>query len=97
MLAIIQAWSMAMYRDVEKGFGVLDPILHVFIGGFQLPALTVISRMSGQYGDYAAMGVSPLPVFAVTAVLICIIWTPGVFIPFNAGSEEHAELASLSR
>jgi hypothetical protein len=97
VLAVIQAWSMAMYRDVERGFGVLDPILHVFIGGFQLPALTVISRMSGQYGDYASLGVSPLPVFAVAAALLCIIWTRGVFTPFNTSSEEPAELAALGR
>ena len=36
--AVAQAWSMAMYRDVEQGLGVLDPVLHVFVGGFQLPA-----------------------------------------------------------
>src|SRR5205814_3190675 len=47
IFSVAQAWSMAMYRDVERGLGVLDPILHVFIGGLQLPALTVLSRMSG--------------------------------------------------
>jgi hypothetical protein len=74
--AVAQAWAMAMSRDVEGGFGVLNPILHVFIGGFQLPALTVLSRMSnGQYGDYAAAGVSPLPIFAVVAALIFVIWS----------------------
>src|SRR5208337_468394 len=72
--AVAQAWSMAMYRDVERGFGILDTVLHVFIGGFQLPALTVFARMSGAYGDYAAFGVSPLPVFAVVAALIWVVW-----------------------
>jgi hypothetical protein len=73
--AIVQAWSMAMYRDVERGLGVLDPVLHVFIGGFQLPILTVFARMGGQYGDYAGLGVSPLPILAVVAALICWIWS----------------------
>jgi hypothetical protein len=73
--AVTQAWSMAMYRDVERGLGVLDPLLHVFIGGFQLPALTVLSRMGGQYGDYAASGVSPLPILAVVAAVVCCIWS----------------------
>lgn len=97
VFAVAQAWSMAMFRDVERGFGVLDPIVHIFIGGFQLPALMVISRMSGQYGDYAALGVSPLPVFAVAAALICIIWSRGLTTPASIELEEHAELAALSR
>jgi len=73
--AVAQAWSMAMFRDVERGLGLLDPILHVFIGGFQLPALTVLSRMQGQYGDYAASGVSPLPILMVVAAIVGVIWT----------------------
>ena len=73
--AVAQAWSMAMYRDVERGWGVLDPVLQVFIGGFQLPLLTVLSRLSGQYGDYSSMGVSPLPIFAVLGAVIFVIWS----------------------
>jgi hypothetical protein len=94
--AVIQAWSMAMFRDVERGFGVLDPIMHVFIGGFQLPALTVISRMSGQYGDYASLGVSPLPVFTVTAALLLIIWSRRTPSPAGIDVEQHAEFAAVS-
>jgi hypothetical protein len=74
-LAVAQAWCMAMYRDVERGFGVLESILHVLIGGFQLPLLTVLSRMGVQYGDYAAGGVSPLPLFVLTGVLVFGIWS----------------------
>jgi len=73
--AVAQAWSMAMYRDVERGFGVLDPILHVFIGGFQLPALTVLSHMNGQYGDYTSSGVSALPILALVTALLAIVWS----------------------
>jgi hypothetical protein len=73
-VAVAQAWSMAMYRDVERGFGVLDPVLHVFIGGLQLPVLTVLSRMNA-YGDYAASGVSPLPILAVVAAVVFVIWS----------------------
>jgi hypothetical protein len=72
--AVAQAWSMAMYRDVERGLGVLEPILHVFLGGFQLPMLSVISRMKGQFGDYTANGASPLPMFALAGALIFVIW-----------------------
>jgi hypothetical protein len=78
IIAVAQAWSMAMSRDVERGLGVLDPVLHIFIGGFQIPLLTVLSRMSsGQYGDYAFPGVSPLPIFAVVAALIFVVWSSG--------------------
>jgi hypothetical protein len=73
-LSVAQGWSMAMYRDVERGLGVLDPVLHVFLGGFQLPLLTVISRISGPHAEYFAQGVSPLPLFALAAVLLFGIW-----------------------
>jgi hypothetical protein len=67
-----------MYRDVERGLGVLDPVLHVFLGGFQLPVLTVLSRIGGGL-EYVGRGVSPLPVFALAAVVIAGIWSPWLF------------------
>jgi hypothetical protein len=67
---------MAMYRDVESGLGLLEPILRVFIGGLQLPALTVFGRMGAQYGDYAASGISPLPLFLLLAAVLFGIWSP---------------------
>jgi len=76
VLAVTQAWCLAMYRDVERGRGMLEPILHVFTGGFQLPWLTTLSRMAGQYGDYFEHGVSVFPVFALTAALLFGIWSP---------------------
>ncbi len=76
VLSVFQSWALAMYRDVERGLGVLEPVLRVLFGGFQLPALNVLARMGGQYGDYFAQGVSPLPLFALTAAVIFGIWTP---------------------
>jgi hypothetical protein len=73
--ALAQGWSMAMYRDVERGLGALEPLLHVFVGGFQLPVLANLSRMGGQYGDYAELGVSPLPVFALAAAVLFGVWS----------------------
>jgi hypothetical protein len=77
--AITEAWCMAMYRDVERGLGALDPLAHIFTGGFQLPVLTVLSRLT-QYADYTGRGVSPLPLFALTGAAIYGIWA------FGAGS-----------
>ncbi len=96
--AVAQAWSMAMYRDVERGFGVLDPILHVFIGGFQLPVLTVLARMSGQYGDYTSLGVSPLPIFSLVAAVTVVIWSRqlgSAAVP-GAGIEEQSPMAAVA-
>jgi hypothetical protein len=72
--SLTQAWCMAMYRDVERGFGVLEPVFHVFLGGFQLPWLTVISRIEGLIEEYAPSGPSPLPLFALTAAVLYALW-----------------------
>jgi Glycosyl transferase family 2 len=74
ILSFTESWCLAMHRDVESGSGLLNPILHVFIGGFELPALTTISNMS-QYSDYLKSGaVSPLPLFVLTTAFLFIVW-----------------------
>jgi len=73
VVSIAQAWCMAMYRNVERGLGVLDPVLHVLLGGFQLPALTVLSRME-PYREFFGAGASPLPLFALTAAVLYALW-----------------------
>jgi hypothetical protein len=74
VLAVTQAWCLAMYRDVERGYGLLEPIIHVFTEGFQLPALTTFSRFGGQYGELARTGISPLPIFALAAAVLFGVW-----------------------
>jgi hypothetical protein len=89
--SVTLSWCLAMHRDVERGFGVLDPLLHVFVGGFELPLLTTVSRMRDSFGEILARGVSPLPVLALTAVVICGIWRR------PAGpAAKHAETLSRS-
>ncbi|MEJ7607143.1 MAG: hypothetical protein WKF37_12970 [Bryobacteraceae bacterium] len=61
--SVAQSWSMAMYRDVERGLGVLDPLARTALGGFELPVLTVIGRMGGQFREYFPYGTSPLFLF----------------------------------
>lgn len=75
LAAVGQAWCMAMYRDVERGLGLLDPVARIATGGFQLPVLTVLSRLGAQYGDYFQNGTSPLFLFAMTAGIVFAIWT----------------------
>jgi hypothetical protein len=93
VLSIAEAWSMAMYRDVERGLGVLDPILHVFIGGFQLPALTTLSRMGDQFGEFVANGVSPLPIFALSGAIIYGLWA-SFSRPPSCSSEQSGGIIS---
>ena len=97
VLAVGEAWSMAMYRDVERGFGVLDPVLHVFLGGFQLPSLTVLSRMKDQFGEYIGNGVSPLPVFAVVAAVVWVIWSRQSASVKPQTRVEQPDLVAVSR
>ncbi|MCC7162896.1 MAG: hypothetical protein IT331_10420 [Anaerolineae bacterium] len=76
VFSIVLSWSLAMYRDVERGFGLLEPLLHVFTGGLQLPWLTTLSRMGSTYGDYFAAGVSPLPILLLVTALLFGLWVP---------------------
>jgi hypothetical protein len=79
VLSIVESWSLAMYRDVERGLGLLEPVLHVLGGGFQLPAMTTLSRLGTTYGDYFAQGASPLPLFLLTAVILYGIWSTRIW------------------
>jgi hypothetical protein len=83
LFSFTESWCLAMYRDVERGLGVLDPILHVFSGGFQLPALTTLSRMGSQYGGFFEHGVSPLPLFVLTAAILYGVWSPRFSSRYN--------------
>lgn len=86
VLAVAQAWCLAMYRDVERGLGVLEPVIRIVIGGPQLPVLTVLSRMGGQYGNYFEHGVSPLFLFALAAALLYCLWMPTAPGPSRSSS-----------
>lgn len=75
VLSVTESWCLAMHRDVERGLGVLDPILHVFLGGFKLPILLVLARLSGgQFHEALAHGTSPLPLFALVAAILYSVW-----------------------
>jgi hypothetical protein len=78
VLSVMESWCLAMHRDVERGFGVLDPMLHVLIGGLKLPVLTTLSQLGNQFGEFVANGVSPLPLFMLTAAILYGIWAPAL-------------------
>ena len=73
VLSVWESWCLAMYRDVERGLGVLEPIVNVLLNGFQLPLLTTLSRIGGSDSSYSG---SPLPLFVLTGILLYGLWAP---------------------
>ncbi len=76
VFSVAWAWSLAMYRDVESGFGMLNPIGHVLIGGFRLPVLDTFGNLGGIFGTFVEGGVSPLPLMLLAAAILTVIWLP---------------------
>jgi hypothetical protein len=76
LAAVIVTWPMAMYREVERPLGVLDPVARTMTGGFALPALNTLSQTGGQYGDFFSKGVTPLALFVVAGAMIYGLWSP---------------------
>ena len=70
MASAAQAWAIAMYRDVERGLGVLDPLLNASLGVFTLPALIVLSRLVGRFGDWSL----PLIVLSALYLIAALCW-----------------------
>jgi hypothetical protein len=74
VLSIALTWCLAMYREVERPLGVLDPVLRTLVDGFQLPVLRTLDRTGGAYGGLGADGTSPLALFALAAALVACVW-----------------------
>jgi hypothetical protein len=73
---VIISWSVSMARE-----SVPVSLSHLFHGNFELPLLTVLRKMSGAYSPFLAEHPSPLPVFAVVALLLWLIWRPARLQP----------------
>ncbi len=67
-------WCLAMYREVERPLGVLDPVARTLVEGFQLPVLETLEKTGGAYGGLGAGGTSPLPLLVFAAALIAVVW-----------------------
>ncbi len=68
VLAMYWSWCLAMYRDVEQGFGIFESVKHITLEGFRLPWLTTLERM-GFIRDASAV-----PLLVLAAVVILLIW-----------------------
>jgi hypothetical protein len=73
VFSVVQAWSMAMYRDVERAFGLADPILRFLLAGPQLPTLQRLSLME-PFRELFPNGPSPLGLFAVAGAVLAVLW-----------------------
>ncbi len=72
ILALYWSWCLAMYRDVELGLGVLEPVKHITLEGFRLPWMTTLGRMG-----FIPDGTSVIPLFVVIGAIIWTMWNVG--------------------
>jgi hypothetical protein len=72
IVATYWSWCLAMYRDVEQGLGVLEPVRHITLEGFRLPWLTTLGKMG-----YVADGASAIPLLVVCGAIIWTLWSVG--------------------
>ena len=70
-LSFVISWSIAMVRSQGS---VFENVERVLVEGFQLPWLTVMTKMSAQYLPWYKGTVSVLPIFALCGAAIWMIW-----------------------
>lgn len=71
LVSLVISWSLAMARNQGT---VFDNVLRVFTEGFQLPWLTVLSKMSAQYLPWMEGKPSALPWMMLWAGLLWLVW-----------------------
>lgn len=70
--SIYWSWSLAMYRDVEQGLGILEAVKTITLTGPQLPWLMTLKRLG-----YAPDFLSAWIIFFIGAILLAMIWVVG--------------------
>jgi len=70
VVATYWSWCLALYRDVEQGWGVIESLIHVTLQGPRLPWLTVLERM-GYVSDGRLITVALL---AVCGGIVWALW-----------------------
>jgi hypothetical protein len=87
IFGVYWSWCLAMYRDVEQGFGVFEAIKHITLEGFRLPWLTTLERMG------FVQNAPVIPLFLVCAAMIWILWSVGKqSLKAQFGSEQKVML-----
>jgi hypothetical protein len=71
LMSLVIGWSLAMVRSQGT---VLENVQRAMVEGFQLPWLTVVSKMSAQYLPWLQGRPSALPWLVLWGVLIFMVW-----------------------
>jgi len=66
---MVISWSVSMARE-----DVPTSLMRVFLRGFELPWLTVLEKTASGYAPFLANGVSAIPIFCLTAVVLWLLW-----------------------
>lgn len=72
VFAIYGSWCLAMYRDVEHGLGVIEPVIHVTSEGFQFPWLTTLKNMG--YFPPDSSGVAVFLLLVLVGAFLWLLW-----------------------
>jgi hypothetical protein len=69
-VATYWSWCLAMYRDVEQGWGVFESVIHITREGVRLPWLKTLELMG-----YLPQGLSALPILLLTGAVVWVLWS----------------------
>lgn len=69
-VSLYWSWCLAMYRDAEQGFGVLQAVREVTLGGPRLPWVTTLQGLGYIHGPWPA-----LIALATAGVVIGAVWS----------------------
>lgn len=72
VVATYWSWSLAMYRDVEQGYGIFESLRHITLEGPRLPWLMTLERMG-----YVSHNTFVIPLLLICAILIWALWKIG--------------------
>ncbi len=71
VVAVAQAWTLAMARE-----SVPESFVRIFVGGLELPWLTVIGKTAPQYVPFLDGAPSPTAVLLLGAAAVAALWWP---------------------
>jgi hypothetical protein len=66
------SWCLAMYRDVEQGFGVLESPIYITLHGLRLPWLKTLEGMG-----YVSSQAITLPLLVAFGLIVWLLWRGG--------------------
>jgi hypothetical protein len=90
VVSVIINWGLAMGRPLNDEGSIVESLARIYLGGFQLPALNTLSRMSASYVP-GASSFSAGVVLVVTGIVLYAVWT--VKRPWRGLVNDEGEIA----